>query len=143
MWPDDNFGNFIWVLAVDGTHCWIQEPQQPTWSQYSDYYSHKYAKTGLNYELGILNMTGPHQAVYNNVSVFTGKGFKEKLRTTGKRGIEDGGYCGHPKQLSTKNSQNSKEATKFKSCTLKCHKKCDGYTKTFDCLSGCFRHSVD
>jgi hypothetical protein len=25
-WPEDNFGGDIWVISVDGTHCWIQEP---------------------------------------------------------------------------------------------------------------------
>jgi hypothetical protein len=41
------------VLTVDGQHCWIQEPQHPTWSIDTEFYSHKYAKAGLNYELGI------------------------------------------------------------------------------------------
>jgi hypothetical protein len=34
-WPDDGFGDDIWVLTVDGQHCWIQEPQHPTWSMHS------------------------------------------------------------------------------------------------------------
>jgi hypothetical protein len=29
VWPDDNFGDDIWVLTVDGTHCWLREPQHP------------------------------------------------------------------------------------------------------------------
>jgi hypothetical protein len=29
-WPEDNFGDDIWAITVDGTHCWIQEPQHPT-----------------------------------------------------------------------------------------------------------------
>ena len=28
-WPDDNFGSNIWVIMVDGTHCWITEPRHP------------------------------------------------------------------------------------------------------------------
>jgi hypothetical protein len=53
VWPDD-LGGENWVITVDGTHCWIQEPQHPTWSQDSQFYSHKYGKAGLNYELGIV-----------------------------------------------------------------------------------------
>jgi hypothetical protein len=49
-WPDD-FGNDIWVLTVDDIHCWIQEPGHATWSLDSEYYSHKFAKDGINYEL--------------------------------------------------------------------------------------------
>jgi hypothetical protein len=52
-WPDDNFGDDIWVITVDGTHCWIQEPQHPTWLQDRKFYLRKYNKAGLNYELGI------------------------------------------------------------------------------------------
>jgi hypothetical protein len=52
VFPED-FGDDIWILTVDGTHCWIEEPKHPTWSQDSKYYSHKYAKSGMNYELAI------------------------------------------------------------------------------------------
>jgi hypothetical protein len=52
-WPDNNFGDDIWAITVDGTHCWVQEPQHPSWLQYREYYSHKYNKAGLNYSLGI------------------------------------------------------------------------------------------
>jgi hypothetical protein len=52
-WPDDNFGSDIWAITVDGTHCWINEPQHAEWSLNSKYYLHKYGKAGVNYELGI------------------------------------------------------------------------------------------
>jgi hypothetical protein len=51
-WPED-FGEDIWILTVDGTHCWIQEPKHPTWSQDKAFFSHKYGKAGVNYELAI------------------------------------------------------------------------------------------
>ena len=149
-WPDDNFGDDIWVLTVDGTHCWIQEPQHPTWSQDTEYYSHKYNKAGLNYELGIslsesrlVWMEGPGKAGGNNLSVFIGKGLKRKLMETKKKGIGDGGYNGHPNELSTLNLHDSKEVKTFKSRALRQHEKVNGLTKHFDCLSGRFRHSVD
>jgi hypothetical protein len=150
-WPDDNFGDDIWTITVDGTHCWIQEPQHPSWSQERNLYSHKYNKAGLNYELEIslwesrlVWMKGPTKAGGNDLSVFLQKkGLKKKLIATRKKGIGDGGYGGHPCELSTPNSHDFKEAKKFKSCALKRHEKFNRPTRHFDCLSGCFRHSVD
>ena len=53
VWPDDTFGDDIWVQTVDGTHCWLREPQHGVWSQDPEWYSHKCNKAGVNYELGI------------------------------------------------------------------------------------------
>lgn len=33
VWPDDNFGGDLWIITVDGPHCWISEPGHPVWSQ--------------------------------------------------------------------------------------------------------------
>ena len=51
VFPD--FGDEIWIMTVDGTHFWIQEPTHPIWSMDSAYFSHKFGKAGVNYELGI------------------------------------------------------------------------------------------
>jgi hypothetical protein len=150
-WPEDNFGDDIWGLTVDGTHCWIQEPQHPTWSMDSDFFSHKYGKAGLNYELGIsifesrlVWMNGPFPAGSNDLKVFKKpEGLKAKLRAVGKRAIGDGGYRGHTKEINTPNAHDSKEVKTFKGRALKRHEKFNGYTKNFDCLKGRFRHSVD
>jgi hypothetical protein len=88
-------------------------------------------------------MKGPTKAGGNDLSVVLRKGLKKKLIATKKKGIGDGGYIGHPGELSTPNSHDSKEAKKFKSRTLKRHENFNGLTKIFDCLSGRFRHSVD
>jgi hypothetical protein len=139
----------VFILTVDGTHCWIQEPKHPTWSQDSKFYSHKYAKAGINYELAIsltesklIWMNGPFKAGQNDKKIFAEKGLKEKLRSLGKRGIGDGGYSGHPDELSIPNPHDSKEVARFKSRALKRHERFNGYTKAFDCLSGRFRHST-
>jgi hypothetical protein len=149
-WPDGNGGDDIWILSVDGTHCWIHEPQHPTWSMDSDYYSHKYAKAGMNYELGIsltdsklIWMNGPFPAGLNDITIFTKKGLKQKLKSCGKLAIGDGGYNGHPEEISSTNAHDSKEVKRFKSRALKRHERFNGYTKAFDCLSGRFRHSTD
>jgi hypothetical protein len=150
-WPDDNFGDDIWAITVDGTHCWIQEPQHPTWSMDFDYYSHKYGKAGLNYEFGIsifesrlVWMNGPFPAGLNDQTVFQKpEGLKAKLAATGKRAIGDGGYNGHPNQINAPNAHDSKAVKRFKGRALKRHEKFNGYTKNFGCLKGRFRHSVD
>jgi hypothetical protein len=150
VWPDDNFGEDIWALTVDGTHCWIREPQHPTWSQDSKWYSHKFNKAGVNYKLGILIsqnrlvwMNGPFKAGHNDVTIFTEKGLKKKLRATGKKAIVDGGYSGHTQQISTPNRNDSKQVQKFKGRALKRQEKFNGMTKNFYCLSGRFRHSAE
>jgi hypothetical protein len=150
VWPEDNFGNDIWGLTVDGTHAWIQEPEHATWSQDPEYYSHKFNKAGCNYELGIsisecrlVWMNGPFKAGSNDVSIFKKKGLKAKLMATGKKAIGDGGYSGHSHEISTPNSHDSKAVFKFKSRALKRHEKFNGLTKNFDCLDGRFRHCVD
>jgi len=149
-WPEDDFDGDIWVITVDGTHCWISEPGHPEWSQDSSYYSHKYGKAGVDYELGIalsLNqlvwLNGPFPAGQSDLCVFKKQGgLGELLKRLEKRGIADGGYQGHPKVLSTPNKHDSKEVKKFKSRALKRHESFNGLTKNFDCLSGRFRHSV-
>jgi hypothetical protein len=142
-WPDDNFGSDIWVVSVDGTHCWIHEPGHPEWSQDSRYYSHKFGKAGVAYELAIalacsrlVWMNGPYPAGDSDLKMFKRKGLKEKLTEADKRGIADSGYGGYPTLLSTPNSHDSKEVKRFKSRALKRHEKFNGMTKTFDCLSG-------
>ena len=57
VWPDDLFARYIWVILVDGTHCWITEPGHPDWLQDSRYYLHKYGKAGVVYKLGICLFT--------------------------------------------------------------------------------------
>jgi hypothetical protein len=149
-WPE--FGaEAIWVITVDGQHCWIQEPQHETWSQDKDYYSHKYGKAGVCYELGIsltesrlVWMNGPFKAGESDQKIFKNRGLKAKLKAIGKKGIADGGYTGHPNQLSTPNNRHdATPVKKFKSRALKRHETFNGLTKFFDCLSGRFRHSVD
>jgi hypothetical protein len=146
-WPDDNFGSDIWVVTVDGTHCWITEPRHPEWSQDSRYYSHKFGKAGVGYELGIaiatsrlVWMNGPYPAGDSDLRIFKRRGLKKKLTEANKRGIADSGYPGYPTLLSTPNNHDSKEVKRFKSRALKRHENFNGMTKTFDCLSGRFRH---
>jgi hypothetical protein len=77
VWPKEIFGDINFAITVDGTHCWLQKPQHPTWSQDSWYFSHKHGKAGLAYELGIsisesklVWLNGPFMVGKNEVQIF-------------------------------------------------------------------------
>ena len=70
-------------MTVNGTHCAVEEPKDRIWSQDREYYSHKYNRSGINYELGIsiaenkhIWINGPFKAGKNDVSIFTKNGLK-------------------------------------------------------------------
>jgi hypothetical protein len=150
VWDDSFYeADDIWIVSVDGTHCWIEEPKHPTWSQDTDYYSHKYNKAGLDYELAIalttsrlVWMRGPFPAGSNDISIFCKKGLHDRLVALEKKAIGDGGYSGHHATISTPNAHDSYGVKRFTSRALKRHETFNGHTKVFDCLSGRFRHSV-
>lgn len=148
VWPED-WGDDIWIITVDGTHCWIQEPTHPDWSQDRTFYSHKYNKAGINYELGVsiayprlVWMNGPFKAGKSDVSIFRDKGLKDLLRSIERKAIGDRGYNGHHHECSTFNAHDCRGVRKFKSRALKRHENFNNMTKRFDCLSGRFRHGV-
>ena len=148
-WPDDLGGNNIWIMSVDGTHCWIAEPGHPHFSQDSEYYSHKFNKAGINYELGIalatgklIWMNGPFRAGRNDLNVFTQEGLEERLRILGKKSLGDGGYAGHHETVSSPNAHDSYQVKRFKSRGLKRQEDFNGMTKVFNILKHRFRHPL-
>jgi hypothetical protein len=78
LWLDNLNEEGIWVLSVDGTHCWIKEPKNPEFSHQdkSKEYSHQLNKAGKSYELGIhlmgglIWMNGPYDAGENDIQIF-------------------------------------------------------------------------
>jgi hypothetical protein len=141
--------NDEWVMTVDGTHCWIQEPEHPTWSRDTSFFSHKYNKAGIGYELGIhlwksqlIWMNGPHKAGKNNSWVFQNKGLLEKLRLLNKKAIGDLGYRGHQDSVSVPNPYDSRSVKVFKSRACLRHETFNGMIKEFECMKGRFRHST-
>ena len=148
-WPDHNYHDDVWILTVDGVHCWCEEPQHPTLSRDPKYYSHKHNSAGYNYELGVaisesrlIWMNGPFPAGLDDRSVFKTKGLRDKLVHLGKKAIADGGY--HAREyanvLSTPNEIDDKRTKKFKSRAQRRHEAFNGMIKTFRCLRDCFRH---
>ena len=150
VWPDDLNDQDMWVLTVDGTHCWIKEPGHPEFSQDRRKYSHKLNKAGKSYELGIaLNggliwMNGPFDAGENDIAIFRKpNGLKDRLELLGKKAIGDLGYRGEPKFVSYPNPDDYKRVAMFKSRALKRHENFNCMTKVFEILSGRFRHIED
>jgi hypothetical protein len=149
VWPDD-WGDDTWIISVDGTHCWIEEPTHPDWSQDKSYYSHKYNKAGINYELGIaiatsrlVWMNGPFRAGKSDAKIFRDEGLRDRLQLIGKKAIGDRGYNGYKEECSTYNAHDCRGVRKFKSRALKRHETFNNMTKRFSCLSGRFRHGVE
>jgi hypothetical protein len=147
VWPDKC--DDVWAMTVDGQHCWVHEQLHPIWSQDPQYFSHKYGKAGLNYELAIslfksqvVSMKGPYAAGANDLKVFITKGLEQQLLADGIKAIGDGGYHGHQKSISAPNPHDSAGVRLFKSRALKRHETFNGIMKNFDSLSGRFRHSV-
>lgn len=148
-WPDDLGGDDIWILTIDGTHVWLYEPGHPEFSMDSAYFSHKFNKAGINYELGIaiatgklVWMNGPYKAGKNDLQIFTCGGLKERLLLLKKKGIGDGGYRGHQDAISSPNSHDSRPVKLFKSRALKRHEGFNGMTKSFQILRERFRHGT-
>lgn len=150
VWPEFDEDE-IWVVSVDGIHCWIREPEHPTWSRDSTFFSHKYNKAGMGYELGIhlwepklIWMKGPHKAGKNDAGVFKANGgLRDKLLSVGKKAIGDLGYRGHQDVISVPNVQDSRPVKLFKSRASMRHETFNGIIKEFGCLAGRFRHDAD
>jgi hypothetical protein len=88
-------------------------------------------------------MNGPFDAGNNDAQIFTERGLLDKLKSTKKRGIADGGYRGFSRYVSTPNSHDSDEVKIFKRRARQRNEKYNGMLKTFDCLSNRFRHSKE
>ena len=137
------------LLSVDGVHCRIQEPKHPTQSKDPSYYSHKFNQSGLDYELGIAMyenklvwMNGPFKASRSDTKIFERGGLRDMI-PPGHRVIADGGYKSNAIVLSTRNSHDPKELSKFKRRARARHESFNGRIKNFKCLAERFRHGND
>jgi hypothetical protein len=43
----------IWILSVDGTHCWMHKVAHPEFSLDPEYYAHKHNTCGITYKLAL------------------------------------------------------------------------------------------
>ena len=148
VWEEDYQEGKRWVLTVDGIHCWINELSHPEWSQDSAYYSHKYNKAGLDYELGIslvdnrlLWIAGPFPAGTNDITVFREGGLLDELKRRKQSAIGDKGSNGEPKYVSTFNAHDNAGVRLFKSRALKRHENFNSLLKQNQILETRFHHS--
>jgi DDE superfamily endonuclease len=136
-----------WILSVDGTHCRISEPRsQPD----KRWYSHKYHKPGVAYELGVnlfenklVWMNGPFKAGESDIVIFRKQdGLKTKL-APGQLAIGDKGYAGDVSVSIPNNDFDDPEINAFKRRARARHESFNARIKTFAVLSERFRHSVE
>ena len=53
-WTEEHADDTIdFICTIDGTHCKIDEPRHPTLSKDKSYFSHKFRRAALSYELAI------------------------------------------------------------------------------------------
>ena len=148
VWEENYQQGKRWVISVDGIHCWINEPSHAEWSQDSAYYSHKYNKAGLDYELGIslvdnrlLWMKGPYPAGTNDITVFREGGLLDELKKRKQKAIGDKGYNGEKKYVSTFNAHDNAGVKVFKSRALKRHENFNNLLKQNQILDTRFHHN--
>ena len=120
-WGNPNSGTndeTIFIITVNGTHCPINEPTHPEFSDNTKFYSHKFKSAGLNYEvaLSIYNnkcvwINGPFPAGDNDILVFRSKLKAKMLEARANSptqtmyiGIGDKGYRGEKSLITIPNS---------------------------------------
>jgi DDE superfamily endonuclease len=135
-------------MSVDGTHCPIFEPNHPTLSVDPRYYSHKFNRAGLSYEIAlslvedrIVWVSGPYPAGTNDITIFR-RGLLHHI-PNGKRVIADRGYMGEPDYVSTPNNYDDEIVKGFKSRARSRQESINAKIKVFRCLTQCFRHSIE
>jgi len=153
-WPDDNFGNDIWVMSVDGVHIKSYEKRSNEKKLNLDpkIFSYKHRCAGYLVEIGLalheskcVWIRGPYKAgTVNDIKVFTTKGLKDKLEQCGKVAIGDSGYTGYSHICSTPNiGYDEPEVRKFKTRARMRHERYNAMLETFKCMVGPFRSSEE
>ena len=130
-------------LSDDGVHCRIHEPRiMPS----SGWYSQKFNKAGLAYELGvsvyhdkICWCSGPYPAGQNDIRIFRKKnGLMSKIPDN-KRVIADEGYVGEPTKVATKNEFDPPEVVDLKRRAKARQESVNQKMKSFSILNETFR----
>lgn len=131
----------MFIMSIDGVHCRISEPRKyPS----KHWYSFKFSKPGLSYEVGIhiyeskiLWINGPFQASKSDVEIFK-SALKEKI-PDGKKVIADKGYNGVPEKISTVNDLDDKAVKIFKGRVRSRHETLFKNAKDYKILDQRFR----
>ena len=140
------------IISIDGTDCHIWEPKHPTLSQDQTYWSHKFNKAALRYEIGIsvykskcMWINGPFKCGMQQDLPNFKSALKDKIAPN-KKAVSDRNYVStEPGMhiLATPNPMDSKELRRFKSRIHLHHETFNGRIKFFNCLALPFRHGID
>lgn len=135
----------VFLVSVNGIHCFIQEPNHGRWLKNPAYYSHKFKKAALSYEVAlsvyqnkVLSINGPFPASTNDTTIFNG-GIRNKI-PRGRLAIVDNGYEGNDTRTSKPNPLDSAEVRKFKGRARSRQECFNSRLKNFKCLKEEFRH---
>lgn len=132
----------VYLVSVDGVHCRIWEPRcQPS----TGWYSKKFNKAALAYEIGIaihhnqvVWVRGPLPAGSNDWKIFKEEGLMDKI-PEGKLAVGDDGYKYDPKKVATRNQFDTKPVKRFKERAKARHESFNSRLKTFGILNQPFR----
>jgi hypothetical protein len=132
---------------VDGAHFDVHEPTHPTMSKNPAYYSHKYNKAAVDYEIAISVYTqqvvwisGPYPAATHDITIYRND-LMAKI-PPGKRVIADKGYIGEPETVSAPNSHDAPALRKFKGRARARQETFNARMKTFGCMATTFRNKL-
>lgn len=151
--PDDSFDVPVFLISVDGTHCRINEPHHPLWSKNPKYYSHKFNKAALNYEVAlsvyenkVVWIKGPYKASTHDITIFAGEDgeggecLMDKI-PEGHLAIADRGYNKLTlDMIATPNRQDDPDVKKFKSRARARQESFNCRLKNYGALDDRFRH---
>jgi hypothetical protein len=145
------FGDEIFLISVDGTHCPIHEPRTDPSSKW---YSHKFNGPGVSYELALaihsnrlVWINGPFPASIHDITIFRSAEDPSagliSMIPEGKRAIGDSGYSGEPMKVAVTRPDDSAKSKKFKARVKSRHENFNGRLKNLRVLSLPFRNGYD
>ena len=131
------------LVMVDGTDFWICEPKPFA----KDFYSHKFAKAGLCYEVGVCIQTGLIVWIngpfvvgkYNNITILCSKMIYELLDW--EMVEADQGYVGQPNKICMKYELGVSE-NQFEAKARARGEMINGRFKNFHILTDRYRHKI-
>ena len=132
-------------VTVDGTDCQIQQPYPFS----RKWYSHKFKKAGLRYEIGVCIQTGwivwvngPYPCgTWPDIKIFRHK--MKAMLLPGERVEADNGYRGEPLHIRVPDNAVSISDKNAMKHSRSRHETINSRIKNFGCLSQPFRHCLD
>jgi len=148
-WDDPSVDTPIFVVSVDGTHCPIQEPTSGhQYSKNPKYYSHKFNRAALSYEVAISCFTsqvvwinGPFPAGTGDADIFSSLGGLKTRLKAGQKVVADSAYKRKDlPMISVTNNADTREVKLFKRRVRARQETFFSKMKVFNILKHEFRH---